>query len=305
MATKSFAWVVALLVALGAGSGGVAFALVGGADGTTPVAAAAGNQAGQLAGGRQGPGAGAPDVTDDTGAVTASDEGDDTPQATPTPGTAGPGGGQRPGAGGFGGAAAGLEPISGVVLSIDATGVVLTSSEGPVDVAVAADAPVRLSKTAVEAANDLAPGVEITAVLARQSDGTVSASNINVGGAAGGALGGLGGVRRGQDGGAGRAAGFNAVTGTIGAFSDGLLLLDTADGRIEVTVGDDTTVQLQRTFAEATADLGPDTEVTIIGRRSEDGTFEPITIATGALALQGGGFGGRRGLGGQGRQGGG
>jgi hypothetical protein len=142
-------------------------------------------------------------------------------------------------------------------------------------------------------------GVELVAFLTRESDGTFSASNLVVGGfGAGGGFGGGGLGGGGFGGGVGGDAGqdgteFNAVPGTITSFTNGVLSLETADGPVDVTVAGTVTVQLTIAFSLATSELTIGESLTILGQTAEDGTFTPITIATGDIGGLGGGrFGG-------------
>ena len=321
MTGKAFIWMVALVAALGAGIGGGAYAAIGGdsaaaADIVSDATGAEGSDAtgdeGQNANpfDNLDPPTGPPD---DGGPSSVGGPLDESP-TTPTDGDAptGFGGGQRPGGGPAGGA---VELIAGAVTTVDSTGLVVATGDGPVTVDVPPDTPVRLVKTGADAGGDLVSGTEIVAFLTRTTDGGVEATNIAVGGGGFGGLGGFGGGggRRGAGGGGaggggagdGGGTGFNVVTGTVESFTGGVLSLTTADGTIEVTVADDTPVQITLVFADAAADLAPETEVTVIGGRAEDGSFQPLTIATGAVDL--GGRGGRRGgrLGGGGQGGGG
>lgn len=202
------------------------------------------------------------------------------------------------GRGGFGGG--GFTPVAGTLASIDATGVTVTTTQGESIVPIPPETPVRLSRTIAEASASLKPGVELIAFLARETDGTLSASNIVIGGFGGAGAG--GGVRRGGGGVAQDGTEFNAVTGTVTAFANGVLSLKAADGAIDVTVAGTVPVQLTIAFSAAVGELALGETITVLGQTAEDGTFTPITIATGDLGrLRGGGFGGgRRGGGGQG-----
>jgi len=236
-----------------------------------------------------------PDASDANGQIQGDSSGDFViPDGAPGDGALG-GFGGRQGGGGFGGG--GFTPIAGALVSIGSSGVTITTAEGESVVPIPPETPVRLAKTVADAGSDLATGVEIIAFLTRETDGSFSASNIIIGGfgAAGGfgggfAGGGTGGVT--QDG-----TEFNAVPGTITAFVDGLLSLETAGGPIDVTVANDVTVQLTIAFSDASSELTIGETLTIVGQTAEDGTFTPITIATGDLSGLGRGRlgGGQRG----------
>jgi len=199
-------------------------------------------------------------------------------------------GGRQGGGGQFGGG--GFTPIAGALVSVESGGVTVTTAEGESVVSIPPETPVRLSKTVADAGDDLATGVEIIAFLTRETEGSFSASNIVIGGFGGGgggfAGGGTGGVT--QDG-----TEFNAVPGTVTAFAAGQISLETADGPIDFTVANDVTVLLTIAFSEASGQLTIGETLTILGQTAEDGTFTPITIATGDLGGRGGGgFGGGR-----------
>jgi len=258
---------IVAVLALGGGVGGTVFALAGDDDSSQP----------------------------------ASLNAFDSPTATPSDTTAPPDTTSIPGDGQLGGGrfpqgGQQFEPITGSVESIDSTTLVLSNSDGTVEIAVDAETLVRISKTAADAGDALAPGTEILAILSRDSTGTITANNINVVGGDGGALGRAG--RGGGFGGGGFGGGdgsINIATGTVDSFADGVLTLDTGAGVVDILVADATPVSWQKSFADASDDLAPGTEITAIGSRDEDGTFQPFTITTGSLALQPGGFGDRRG----------
>ena len=203
--------------------------------------------------------------------------------AVPDDGVFGERGGRQGGA---------FQPTSGSLASADAAGVTLTTATGDTTLAIPPETPVRLSRTVAEAAANLTPGVELIALLTRETDGTFSATNIIIGGAGGGRLGGGGGAFGGggtaQDG-----TEFNAVPGTIIAFANGVLSLDTTDGPIDITVAADVTIQLTIAFSASGSELTVGESITVLGQTADDGTYTPITIATGDLGQLGGG--GRRG----------
>jgi hypothetical protein len=116
--------------------------------------------------------------------------------------------------------------------------------------------------------------------------------------AAGGRFGGFGG-----GGFAGRdALPIEPITGSIQSLTASSVVLTTTSGAVDVPLAADTPVQLNKTAADADADLVPGTEVTAILARAEEGIVaRNITIGDGGLA----GFGGRLGGGGGARRGGG
>jgi hypothetical protein len=260
VSSNAFVWLIVAAVALGGVGGGTVFALTGGDDSPQP------------------PSLNAFDSPITTSPDTALPDATFTPGARQLDGERFRGGGQQ------------FEPITGSVESIDATTLVLSNSDGTVEIAVDAETPVRISKTAADAGDALAAGTEILAILSRDSTGTITANNINVVSSDGGALG-----RAGRGGGFGGGDGsINIATGTVDGFADGVLTLDTGVGAVDILVADDTPVSWQKSFADAGEDLAPGTEITAIGSRAEDGTFQPFTITTGSLALQLGTFGERR-----------
>jgi hypothetical protein len=266
VSSNAFVWLIVAALALGGSVGGTVYALVGGDDSSQPPSLNA----------------------FDSPTATPSDTAP--PDAIFIPGDRQLGGGRFPRGGQQ------FELITGSVESLDATTLVLSNSDGTVEIAVDTETPVRISKTAADAGDALAAGTEILAILSRDSSGTITANNINVVGGDGGAVG-----RAGRGGGF-RASGFrggdgsiNIATGTVDGFADGVLTLDTGVGAVDILVADDTPVSWQKSFADAGEDLAPGTEITATGSRAEDGTFQPFTIATGSLALQMGASGGMRG----------
>ena len=123
------------------------------------------------------------------------------------------------------------------------------------------------------------------------------------GGGFGGTGGGFGGGGFGGTGG-GFGGGGPALTGTITAVEGNVLTLNTAQGRLEVSVSEDATI---RQTTEATiADLTDGIRITVFGQRGDDGVVAATTIQVvpeGADFGAGGGIGGRGGFGGGGRGG--
>jgi hypothetical protein len=267
MSTKAFSLILMVVVVLGGGIGGVLYAFSG-SDTEEPTAAA-----------------GLPTATPSSSFDSLS-VGDTVPDGS----TIITGDGTRPQGGRIGG---NIEPISGTLASISLVGLVVTSTDTGADteVIVPPETPVRVSETAGDT-EALVPGAEIVAFLARAADGTISVTNISIGGFGG--AGGVGGGRAGVIGGTTTdGTEFNAVPGTITSFASGALVLQTADGSVDVTVADDTPIQLTIPFADLTGQLAVDSEITVIGQRDDAGTYTPLTITTGAFGGFGGGaFGG-------------
>ena len=85
------------------------------------------------------------------------------------------------------------------------------------------------------------------------------------------------------------------MTGAIVAFGGGTITIENTEGSVEAVVTDDTPVRISRLFSEASEDLAPGTEITVIGQRAEDGQYQAFMITTGALQDSGlGRFGGGR-----------
>ena len=296
MSSKAFTWLIVAIVAVGGVIGGVAFLTSGGDDASpTEVAQAqVGNNV--------------PDTSNFAGAGSNLQPSEDVAPAGDTP----------TGFGGFGGAGGGqfggIEPISGTLVSVDSSSLTLSTSSGTVDLQIPADTPVSLTSTVGEVGDRLVAGEEVVVFLTRSADGSLSATNIVVGGFGGGGLfggggGGRGGFGGGQDGGGFGGGGFgggqtadgtefNAVPGTIISFTDGVLELDTADGPATVSVSDDTPVQITVAFSDAADALQIDQQVTVVGQRGDDGSFTPFVITSGeggfGRGFGGGGFGGGR-----------
>jgi hypothetical protein len=190
-----------------------------------------------------------------------------------------------------------VEPIRGILASISATGLVITSTDtgANTEVIVPPQTPVSLSEAADDTSS-ITPGAEVVAFLQRTVDGTITATSITIGGfgsrAAGfGGLGGRGGTTGGGT--AADGAEFNAVTGIVTSYASGILDLETTDGSINVTVANDTAIRLTIAFANLTDQLDIGSEITVIGRRDDTGSYSPITITAGALGGFGGAAGGR------------
>ena len=289
MGSKTFMWTLVAVVVVGGAVGFGAYAVTGSDDAPAATASEAlglppGGEAGQTGAqpsrGRQQDDSGAQPETPQTAAN------DSPPDATEEAAAdndapADDGANARP------------ERIAGVVNSIDSSGVVLATDEGPVAVTIAGDVPVQLAKTVADAVDDLVVGVEVTAVLARTEAGVV-ARNVAIGGA------GTGGLAFGGGGRQGGGAGANVVTGTIASVGGGTLVIDTAEGPAEVALGDDTPVLITRSFADAAGDLSQGTEITVVGQRTDDGGLQAIAVTTGATGARGAPQGGAgRGRGGQ------
>lgn len=200
------------------------------------------------------------------------------------------------------------EPISGTVVSVTSTDLTLLSNGSNVDIAVPSTTPVSLSGTLATAADDLTAGTNVVAILQRDANGNLSATNLIIGNAPGGGRFGGGGSRFGGGGTTGGTttgtpapdtSGFNAVTATVVSFANDVLTLDTGSGNVDVNVTSSTPVRVTIPFSDATGKLTQGMQVTAIGQRDASGTYTPFTITTGGLRLSGG-FGGPGGTGGTG-----
>ena len=287
MGAKTFMWTLAAVVVVGGAVGAGAYAVTGPDEAPAASASEAlglppGGEAGQAGAlpnrGRQQEGAGAQPETSQTA---ASDSPSDLTEeaATDNDAPAADRGDARP------------ERIAGVVDSIDSSGVVLATDDGPLAVTIAGDVPVQLAKTVGDAVDELVVGADVTAVLARTEAGVV-ARNVAIGGAGTGGLGFGGGGRQGGG------AGANVVAGTIASVGGGTLVINTAEGPVEVVLADDTPVLITRSFADAAGDLPQGTEITVVGQRTDDGGLQAIAVTTGAPGPPRGGAG-RGGRGGQ------
>ena len=70
--------------------------------------------------------------------------------------------------------------------------------------------------------------------------------------------------------------GRGGLSGTIESIEGNLLTINTLQGPLQATIGEDTVIQQ---FAQGTlADLQTGTQVTVTGERGEDGTFEASSI---------------------------
>ncbi len=284
MGAKTFMWTLAAVVVVGGAAGAGAYAVTG-PDETAPASASEalglppGGEAGQAGAlpsrGRQRDGTGAqPEIPETAASDSPADSTEEASADANAP--ADDGADARP------------ERIAGVVDSIDSSGLVLATSDGPVAVTIAGDVPVQLAKTAGDAVDELVAGADVTAVLARTEAGVV-ARNVAIGGAGAGGLGFGGGGRQGGG------AGANVVTGTIASVGGGTLVIDTAEGPAEVVLADDTPVLITRSFADAAGDLPQGTEITVVGQRTDDGGLQAIAVTTGAPGAPRGGAGRPRG----------
>ena len=98
-----------------------------------------------------------------------------------------------------------------------------------------------------------------------------------------------------------RFGGGGALTGTIEKVDGNIVTVNTPQGALLATVGDDTTIQ--KTVEVTTSELTEGTRVTVTGVRAEDGTLQAnliFVVPEGADGFGGGGFRGGGGrLGGQ------
>ncbi len=178
------------------------------------------------------------------------------------------------------------EPLSGAVVSFEGGTLTLETPDGEAAVAVPDDAPVNATKAAVDAANYLVDGAEVSVVARPDGSGGLAAAAIIVGAA-------------GQGAGGGRGFGGLAavVSGTITSFADGVLTLQGEDSAAEFAVADDVPVRITTTAAEAADELAVGVTVTAFVQRETDGTLSAASVTVGAGGAGrglGGGLGGGR-----------
>ena len=177
------------------------------------------------------------------------------------------------------------EPLSGTVVSFEDGTLRLETPDGEAAIALPDDAPVNATKAAVDAANYLVDGAEVSVVARPDGSGGLAAAAIIVGPA-------------GQGAGGGRGFGGLAavVTGTITSYADGVLTLQGEDSAAEFAVADDIPVRITTTAAEAASELTSGVTVTAFVQREADGTLSAasVTVGGGAGRGLGGGLGGGR-----------
>ncbi len=178
------------------------------------------------------------------------------------------------------------EPLSGTVVSFEGGTLRLETPDGEAAIAVPDDAPVNATKAAVDAANYLVDGAEVSVVARPDGSGGLVAAAIIVGPA-------------GQGAGSGRGFGGLAavVTGTITSHADGVLTLQGADSAAEFAVADDIPVRITTTAAEAAGELTAGVTVTAFVQREADGSLSAASVTVGAGGAGrglGGGLGGGR-----------
>lgn len=203
-------------------------------------------------------------------------------------GGAGVTGGGAPGVGTDtpGAGARNAEPLAGTVVSFEGGTLRLETPDGEAAIAVAADAPVNLTKTVLGAGDYLAEGSEVSVVARPEESGGLAAAAVIVGAAGPGAGGGRGF--------GGQAA---AVMGAVTSLGDGVMTLETADGPAEFTLADDTPVRITMTAAEAAGELTAGVSVTAFVQREADGSLSATSVNVGGgfgRGLFGGGQGGGR-----------
>ncbi len=213
--------------------------------------------------------------------------------------------GLAPGTGAAGGAQAlggvgarNATPLTGAVASFGGAALRLDTDEGPVDVTVAPETTITITRQASEAADALTVDADVT-VLAREDEtGAQTSAAILIGDM------GAGGLRAGF----GAALGGGAVTmaGAVVSYADGVLSVQTEDGPQSVNVPPETIVRITTTASGAADEFAEGADLTILVQRAADGSFEAVTVIAGdAGALGGRGLGGLlRGQGGSGQGGG-
>ncbi len=94
-------------------------------------------------------------------------------------GFGGPGGGSSGRGGRFGNGV--NRPVTGKILSVDPTGITVKLMDGSSKIVILSDKTV-INKTSKGSKSNLSAGVEITAFGTSNSDGSITAQNINIGG---------------------------------------------------------------------------------------------------------------------------
>ena len=109
----------------------------------------------------------------------------------------------------------------------------------------------------------------------------------------GGGFGGGGGPGGGGFGGGARFGGGGGLTGTIERVDGNTITVNTSQGALLATIGEETTIQ--KTIEVTVSDLTEGVRVTVTGIRGEDGTVEAnliFVVPEGTEGFGGGGFGG-------------
>jgi len=117
---------------------------------------------------------------------------------------------------------------------------------------------------------------------------TTNTAATGAGGGTGGAGGGGGGGGRGGGGGGG-AGGFggNAISGQITAVGNGTITLHETNGTdVQVNVS---SARISKTSQGTTADLAPNTQVSVVGATDASGTVNATVVSIGAGFGRGGG----------------
>ncbi len=178
------------------------------------------------------------------------------------------------------------EPLTGTVVSFEGGTLRLETPDGEAAITVPDDSPVNATKAAVDAANYLVDGAEVSVVARPDGSGGLAAATIIVGPA-------------GQGAGSGRGFGGLAavVTGTITSYVDGVLTLQGEDSAADFAVADDIPVRITTTAAEAADELTAGETVTAFVQREADGSLSAASVTVGAGGAGrglGGGLGGGR-----------
>ena len=194
-------------------------------------------------------------------------------------------------AGAGAGASAGgrnTQPLTGEIVSYADGALVLATEEGDAEIAVAPDTPVTLASTVAESPDALAPGAQLTVVAQPDETGALAAAVVVAGEPAQGQRG-LGAARR-----------FGAaVAGAVASYADGVLVVESEEGAVEIAVADDTPLQVATTASEAGAALAAGETATAFVQRDAEGGLTAASVSVGSSPGFGGGLrGGGAGAGG-------
>lgn len=192
---------------------------------------------------------------------------------------------------------------TGTVQNVEGKTISVTAQDGAVTKATVTDSTTYVKNGAITVA-DLKVGDAVTVLGAIGADGTITATQLTVGGAGQAAAIGAGGFNR-QGGatgqgatGSGRTGGTGATTGT-GATGGQFANLTAVSGSVQIIDGNVVTVavdggqptkvilganaRLSKTAAATLADVTVGEQVTIIGQAGADGVVGAVVVQIGAL----------------------
>jgi len=221
---------------------------------------------------------------------------------------------QEPFQGQFGQGFGGRGGLTGTIEKVDGATLTVITLDGPLQATVGEDTVIQMLAEGTLA--DLAAGMTATLVSQRAQDGTVFATSISIlpeggdGFPGGGGLAGRPGINPdgqeqlnelrqriqsgeitqeelvelrqqtqgqfGQRGPGGQGFGDGGLTGTIESIEGGKITVNTSQGPLQATVGEETTIQM---LAQgALADLEAGVQITVIGLLAEDGSVQATSL---------------------------